>query len=147
MSGIWGNLTHSVARIASSQAPGKLPEHLEPHKALYEILHTLAERSDYEFDMAARGTLLRFLFNTMYCRAEWIPFFLEDEEQAPTPRNANTWAWYDRNGAETYYRLTDDQRRLRDQAGPETVQTRRSPPTGKICGKTLKRLDRTYSCK
>lgn len=147
MSGIWGNFTQNMARIAAAQAPGKLPEHLEPHKALYDILHSLPERSDFKFDMTARGTLLRFLFNTIYCRAEWIPFLLQDDEPIPLPRDPDVWAWHDEYGVETFYELHDVQRTIDRRRTDAGKQSRRPVKLGRICGKTLKRFDRTYSCK
>lgn len=147
MSGIWGNFTSSVARLAAAQAPGRLPEHLEPHKALFDILHTLPERCDYTFNMTARGTLLRFLFNTIFCRAEWIPFLLQDDEPVPLPRDAEFWAWHDQFGVETFYALSETQRRLDERRIALGQEPSRPVKLGRTCGRTLKRFDRTYTCK
>lgn len=147
MSPLWGNFASSMARFSSPHAPGKLPEHLEPLKALCDVLEDLADEPDLGFRTSSRAQLLRYLYNTLYCKAEWIPFLLPDDHPVPVPRDTDAWAWRDELGSEMSYSLSEIQRRLertRISLGKRPV---RDVKEGAICGKTLKRFDRTYTCK
>lgn len=147
MSGLWGNITSSVvSRLATPQAPGKLQEHLDPHKTLCDVLHDLPVRSGYSFNHAAHGTLLRYLFNTVYCRAEWIPFLLPDDEPVPLPRDAESWAWRE-GGEDRVYSLSQTQRDVNAQRLEGGKSPTRPILRGKVCGKMIKRSDRTYTCR
>lgn len=143
MSGIWGNFASSMARYT---AQTKMAE-LEPHKALSEVLNDLPDRSSLRFRMSSRGTLLRYLFNTIYGNPDWLPYFLPDNEPYPTFSEAEDWAWMEEFSGEAFYCLSETQRRIDRQRMARREPLLRGPRPGSICGKSFNRYARTYTCK
>ncbi|ORX38539.1 ubiquitin-protein ligase [Kockovaella imperatae] len=115
------------------------PSH--PHRILHDLINYSHYSRHGRFTSTAHATVLRQLFQTVWRKPEWVPFFdmaPEDAAGMPGSKSMSDWLWLGEDGLERGWKLSEAQSKVE----------KTSPPSrGKSCGKILHRFDRTYSCK
>ena len=121
----------------------------DPHEALRHFLatHTYAIGGIHNASVRIR-TVQRVML-TLLSDPEWHRFLLPVGGTARMPLAEDLQGWVSRDefGVEQMFSLSELQRTIDE----ELVRTGRPPVRkqreGKLCGKTLKRYERTYTCK
>ena len=139
--------TNSSARPDLSIPEPRQPE--TPHEWLQAFLVTDGGASRHVFSSAARKRTIQHVYRTLLQDADWHRFLLPvgGTDRMPKPADDKGWVWRDEYGVEQLFSLSALQKTMDLElvkGGRDPVRKQRE---GKLCGKTLKRYERTYTCK
>lgn len=133
-------------QFQSDISAGRVPRYFsaapsDPQRGLYESLqHSWHERNG-RFTTTVKATLTRNLFWAICPSNEWLPYYMMDGDKWLT-RTLGEWLVRDDLESSVPWSLRDHQRRIR---AKRKIRPEARP--GRVCGKTLHRYDRTYTCK
>jgi E3 ubiquitin-protein ligase UBR1 len=89
------------------------------------------------------------VYQTLLQDADWHRFLLPlgGTDRMPTPTDDEGWVWRDEYGGEQSFSLSRVQKAMDLELVKNGQAPIRKQREGKLCGKTLKRYERTYTCK
>jgi E3 ubiquitin-protein ligase UBR1 len=124
------------------------PRHLtaptsDPHRQLHDLLQHSAHHRSGRWSPSVKASALRALFTSIWQSEEWLAYFDVLEERKPAQWGLGEWLGHDETGRKAW-KLSEHQARMREKRGKEREEV---PKQGRMCGKTLHRYDRTYTCK
>lgn len=130
----------------SDASAGRVPRYFsapatDPHRALYEALQNGWQERNGRFTTTVKATLTKLLFTSICPKPEWLPLYLMEGDKWLN-RTLGEWLVRDDVESSVPWSLRDHQRRFKARR-----KVRPEPRPGKVCGKTLHRYDRTYTCK
>lgn len=138
-------------------ATRQLPPIPIPHRMLHDLLLGAPAAKAGKWSASTRAGVVRCIFFTFLQDPEWLRFFELDGDNdgkgPPIQWTLAEWVAQLQTGDENFS-LAEFQRKIRlaRRSGSEKGKERQADfpkprRRGKICGKTLKRYDRTYTCR
>lgn len=146
----WSTLAPSTTR--------HLPPIPNPHQMLHDLLQGAPSAKSGRWSSSTRAGVVRCIFLTFLQNPEYLPFFELDGDNGgngpPLQWTLGDWVTLKDTGDENFS-LAEAQKRARraradgsSSAGKGKEKERPKPRRrGKLCGKTLHRYDRTYTCR
>lgn len=119
---------------------------------LFDFLQSAASARNGRWSSSIRATITRALYMTFWYRREWMRFFDVGDMPTPDMRALGEWIASGENG-DLSWSLAEHQRKERKkkgkgrEGGEAPGEPGGSGRRGRVCGKTLVRFDRTYTCK
>lgn len=135
----------------------QLPPIPAPHRMLHDLLLGAPAAKGGKWSASTRAGVVRCIFFTFLQDPEWLRFFELDGDNGgkgpPIQWTLADWVTHSQTGDENFS-LAEAQRKIRlaRHSGADKGKERQADfpeprRRGKVCGKTLKRYDRTYTCR
>lgn len=98
---------------------------------------------------AVKTRTIQRVFMTLLTDTNWHRFLLPvgGTDRMPAAAGTQGWVWRDENMVEQMFSLSALQKRMDRELVESGKPPVRKQREGKLCGKTLKRYERTYTCK